>query len=98
MELRGMAVIITGGEAGIGAESAVQIAKAGAAVTLTYLRDGSAAGELRRRRTGPLRILPLRSRALFEVKTSGCTTRLSTGFCGERLSAGLAEAGAAAKA
>lgn len=43
MDLRGMAAIVTGGESGIGAASAVQIAKAGAAVTLTYLRDRTAA-------------------------------------------------------
>src|SRR3546814_18695477 len=43
MELNGMAAVITGGESGIGAASAIQIANAGAAVTITYLRDRPAA-------------------------------------------------------
>src|SRR3546814_6817473 len=38
-----MAAVITGGESGIGAASAIQIANAGAAVTITYLRDRTAA-------------------------------------------------------
>src|SRR3546814_11129172 len=43
MELNGMAAVITGGESGIGAASAIQIANAGAAVAITYLRDRTAA-------------------------------------------------------
>src|SRR3546814_7447671 len=43
MDLNGMAAVITGGESGIGAASAIQIANAGAAVTITYLRDRTAA-------------------------------------------------------
>jgi glucose 1-dehydrogenase len=43
MDLNGMAAIVTGGESGIGAASAVQIAQAGAAVTITYLREREAA-------------------------------------------------------
>ncbi len=43
MNLNGMAAIVTGGESGIGAACAIRIAGAGAAVTITYLREGGAA-------------------------------------------------------
>src|SRR3546814_20179880 len=43
MDLNGMAAVITGGESGIGGASAILIASAGAAVTITNLRDRTAA-------------------------------------------------------
>ncbi len=43
MGLEGQAAIVTGGESGIGKASALALSKAGAAVTLTYLRDHTAA-------------------------------------------------------
>ena len=43
MTLDGMAAIVTGGESGIGAACAIKVAKAGASVTITYLRDHMAA-------------------------------------------------------
>ena len=43
MDLSGMTAIVTGGESGIGAACAVRVARAGAAVAITYLRDRGAA-------------------------------------------------------
>ena len=43
MSLSGMAAIVTGGESGIGAACAIKVANAGAGVTITYLRDRTAA-------------------------------------------------------
>lgn len=43
MDLAGMAAIVTGGESGIGAASAIHLANAGAVVTITYLHEHEAA-------------------------------------------------------
>ncbi|MER5738758.1 MULTISPECIES: SDR family oxidoreductase [unclassified Streptomyces] len=74
--MNGTAVLVTGGSRGIGAATAVRLAREGADVAFTYVRDGAAAKEVAARiEAAGRRALPLRADAADAGDAAGAVHR-----------------------
>ena len=79
--MNGTAVLVTGGSRGIGAATAVRLAREGADVAFTYVRDETAAEKVAARieATGR-RALPLRADAAHAGEAAGAVHRAADGL------------------
>ncbi|GHJ97292.1 3-oxoacyl-ACP reductase [Streptomyces sp. NE5-10] len=79
--MNGTAVLVTGGSRGIGAATAVRLAREGADVAFTYVRDETAAEEVAARiEAAGRRALPLRADAADAGEAAGAVHRAADGL------------------